>query len=180
MPLSRVIARAHTGLDQRAKTLNGRDSLTVEVIKPGGLSRTWVSAWASEGANALVDLAAELRAGKGAVVSSRFLYVLQGRYGDAILPVLDGAPEGEDPPLLPVLVKEAMENPSVKALGRGEVERRMRKFLAVYREKPGSAKVTRCEEGGDPRPATNMSAGPTLKFLAKQGRWPEGQGETDG
>lgn len=45
MPLRGVIGEAHRLLDDVAKDGNGRDSLAVAVLKPGGRHSQWVTAW---------------------------------------------------------------------------------------------------------------------------------------
>lgn len=44
-PLSSVIGQAHQLLDDVAKDGNGRDSLAVGVLKPGGMHCQWVTTW---------------------------------------------------------------------------------------------------------------------------------------
>ena len=46
LPLGAVLAEAHRLLDDIAKEANGRDSLAVGVLKPGGLNCQWVTTWA--------------------------------------------------------------------------------------------------------------------------------------
>ena len=45
LPLGQVLGRAHRLLDDVAKEGNGRDSLGVEVLKPGGPYCQWVTTW---------------------------------------------------------------------------------------------------------------------------------------
>ena len=45
LPLSTVIGAAHRLLDKEAKDGNGRNSLAVGVLKPGGLHAQWVTTW---------------------------------------------------------------------------------------------------------------------------------------
>ena len=52
LPLGAVITEAHRLLDDVAKDANGRDSLAVGVLKPGGLNCQWVTAWTGPGDNA--------------------------------------------------------------------------------------------------------------------------------
>ena len=48
VPLQAVLGRAHHYLDDVAKDRNGRDSLALAVMKPGGISVDWVSCWDGE------------------------------------------------------------------------------------------------------------------------------------
>ena len=45
VPLRNVIREAHHQLDDIAKDTNGRDSLSLAVYKPGGVTAQWVTAW---------------------------------------------------------------------------------------------------------------------------------------
>ena len=45
LPLSQVLGEAHRLLDDVAKDRNGRDSLAVAVLKPGGLHCEWATTW---------------------------------------------------------------------------------------------------------------------------------------
>lgn len=65
MPLSEVLRKAHHLLDDVAKDGNGRDSLGVTVLKPGGMYCQWVTAWERGEENAVKqidDLTSELNA----------------------------------------------------------------------------------------------------------------------
>lgn len=55
-PLSSVIRRAHRLLDDVAKDGNGRNSLAVGVLKPGGMYCQWVTTWVRQGVSAQVGL----------------------------------------------------------------------------------------------------------------------------
>ena len=57
-PLRRVLNRAHTLLDNVAKDLNGRDSVAVEVMKPGGTYCRYVASWSAMSGDAGVALGA--------------------------------------------------------------------------------------------------------------------------
>ena len=49
LPLSQALGEAHRLLDDVAKERNGRDSLAVAVLKPGGPYCEWATAWARRG-----------------------------------------------------------------------------------------------------------------------------------
>ena len=49
LPLSQVLGEAHRLLDDVAKERNGRDSLAVAVLKPGGPYCEWATAWTRPG-----------------------------------------------------------------------------------------------------------------------------------
>ena len=100
IPFRRVLSQAHHYLDEVAKERNGRDSLAVAVVKPGGIAFDWVSAWTG-GADepggedgpvqALDDLAAQLNRERH--IPSGLFYNLKARYG----PLFDeGRRDGDD------------------------------------------------------------------------------------
>lgn len=83
LPLGAALVEAHRLLDDIAKEANGRDSLAVGVLKPGGLNCQWVTTWirrrpdggSSSAAELLNPLAARL--GSGAAepgLSSALIY----------------------------------------------------------------------------------------------------------
>ena len=83
LPLGAALVEAHRLLDDIAKEANGRDSLAVGVLKPGGLNCQWVTTWirrrpdggSSSAAELLNRLAARL--GSGAAepgLSSALIY----------------------------------------------------------------------------------------------------------
>ena len=49
LPLSQVLGEAHRLLDDIAKERNGRDSLAVAVLKPGGPYCEWATSWTRRG-----------------------------------------------------------------------------------------------------------------------------------
>lgn len=72
-PLRDVLALAHKELDETAKNQNGRDSLAVAIMLPGGVNRRWVSRFGTA-TEALAEL-------KRREFPASFLYNLQQRYG---------------------------------------------------------------------------------------------------
>ena len=83
LPLGAALTEAHRLLDEVAKEANGRDSLAVGVLKPGGLNCQWVTTWTRRrpdgGASSAVELLDRLaaRLGSGAAepgLSSALIY----------------------------------------------------------------------------------------------------------
>ena len=82
IPLRRVLSQAHHFLDDIAKARNGRDSVAIAVVKPGGLAFSWVSAWGEDETGplgTLIDLSRSLNADRQ--ISSSLFYNLKNRYG---------------------------------------------------------------------------------------------------
>jgi len=169
VPLRLVLERAHKGLDARAKDLNGRDSLSLEILKPGGMARDWVSAWDSPAVAALSELLGTLANAGASALSTRFLYVLVTRYANAVLPLF-GTRDGaiDENALSAILIKEYKDNTAVRGLDPAEITARVRAFLAACQEQPGGQQATRIRK--NERPMINADTGPILRFLAEQ--WP--------
>ena len=70
LPLGAALVEAHRLLDDIAKEANGRDSLAVGVLKPGGLNCQWVTTWTRRrpdgGSSSAVELLDRLAARLGA------------------------------------------------------------------------------------------------------------------
>ena len=90
IPLRSVLRKAHHYLDKVAKERNGRDSLALAVMKPGGIASDWVTGWQGES-----DLTNPVRTmlqvakkgnGKSPVYSNSFFYNIRERYA----PLFDG------------------------------------------------------------------------------------------
>ncbi len=106
-PLSAAIREAHRLLDAVAKEANGRDSLAVGILNPGGLNAQWVTTWKRpEGGSAVAllgQLVNKLRAGAPeAGLSSALLYRIRdmlirvGGWGSWRPGEWGAAPEGLD------------------------------------------------------------------------------------
>ena len=88
-PMRAVLRKAHSYLDDIAKDKNGRDSLALAVMKPGGIAYDWVSCWkTSQGTDdqrkpnpvkALNSIVQDI-AGQTGKYSTGFLYNIRERY----------------------------------------------------------------------------------------------------
>ena len=81
-PLRQVIETAHHYLDAVAKERNGRDSLALAAMKPGGIACKWVSCWsdgANEPARLLGEMAQQMR--DDPEFAGGFFHALRDRYG---------------------------------------------------------------------------------------------------
>lgn len=90
IPLSAVLKTAHKALDSVAKEQNGRNSLALVVMKPGGVSAQWVTCWLHDPLNVIQHFAQDR-----ADYSASFLYNLRERYS-ALFPKDNPNKEGED------------------------------------------------------------------------------------
>ena len=142
LSLRAVYRQAHDLLDDVAKDGNGRDSLAVTVLRPGGVSLQWVSAWDEPGARQpvpliLIDLAADFQ---NQLYSTGFFYKIRERF--AILANEDGElyDKSSGALTLPLLTAEYLKtrDPSAEAKpSRLEAEERVGKLLRVCRKREG-------------------------------------------
>jgi CRISPR-associated protein Cmr2 len=88
IPLRAVLDKAHHYLDRVAKDKNGRGSLALAVMKPGGIAFDWVSCWTDDPVNPIVTM--EKIARDRSDYSSSFFYNLRQRYA----PLFDGDDPG--------------------------------------------------------------------------------------
>ncbi|MCP4185408.1 MAG: type III-B CRISPR-associated protein Cas10/Cmr2 [Hyphomicrobiales bacterium] len=78
IPLSAVLKKSHSCLDKIAKEENGRNSLAIAVMKPGGIAFDWVSCWNTKEdvpISALNEIAKDR-----SDFSSSFFYNIRERY----------------------------------------------------------------------------------------------------
>ncbi len=81
VPLRRVMEEAHRQLDDTAKKANGRDSLALAVLKPGGVACEWASCWKGDGAEPGRDLNDLARAmARDPEFSAGFFHALREHY----------------------------------------------------------------------------------------------------
>ncbi len=81
IPLRIVLGEAHHQLEDIAKDANGRDSLSLAVLKPSGITATWVSCWKTakeEPVTAMQKLIGLIEKGN---FSRGFFHKLRDRYG---------------------------------------------------------------------------------------------------
>jgi CRISPR-associated protein Cmr2 len=109
VPLTRVLKDAHKLLDEVAKDACGRDSLAIQVLKPGGVNVQWAMPWEkaweetsdNEGSKRLIlaAIADEFTRDddKGGQFSSRFFYKIRKRF--ELLNAGDGSTEAILDPL---------------------------------------------------------------------------------
>lgn len=173
-PLSVVLDTARTGLDDIAKETNGRDSLSVTVLKPGGVKAQWVSKWDLDGKTCAVRTVQDLvRAfADDDERSSSFLHHIGERYGD-ILSQLPPPQQGGRDDLVAFLVAERLKGKDVAhnqdIAAYEKAHREMTELAAVCRPRgPASAGTE----------ASFVIDGAMLvKFLADNGGYPGGWDE---
>jgi CRISPR-associated protein Cmr2 len=164
IPLRHVLEQARHQLDAIAKDANGRDSLAVAVLKPGGVAFEWVTTWCTN--EDLTSLPDQIQTQAKSLQDKRelttgFLYNLRERYQ----PLFEGSP-GE------------------KLIADREQMRRF--LLAEYRHSGGKAPDAEAaidqlmrlgfpwrRDGGvmTQHAAFNFEAGLMMRFMAEQGRW---------
>ncbi len=86
IPLRAVLKKAHHYLDNIAKDKNGRDSLALAVMKPGGIAFDWVSGW-GDPVEAMDAIAKDK-----SHYSNSFFYNVRARYA----PLFEGDDPAED------------------------------------------------------------------------------------
>jgi CRISPR-associated protein Cmr2 len=163
MPLRFVLAEAHRQLDDVAKEKNGRDSLALAVLKPGGLAFGWASAWegVAEGETRsppriMQTLAQELQAKRE--YTTGFLYNIRERYEPLFddSGAIDVAPEQMRKFLLAEHKRSGGTKDAVWAVGE------LVKIGYPLERKSGTPQPARC---------FSFDAGPLMRFLAVEGRW---------
>ena len=143
-PMRAVLNKAHTYLDDIAKDKNGRDSLSMAVMKPGGIAYDWVSCWkpsensddqfSQNPVDALNSIAQEI-AKKSGKYSTGFLYNIRERYS---------------PLFKTETVNEKGEIESESDVADSDVMQAVLK--AEYKKQPGKSNLTseQVEEAIDP------------------------------
>lgn len=142
VPFRSVLQSAHHYLDDIAKDKNGRDSLAIAVMKPGGVALEWVSCW-EQSVDPVSTLEEIARDGEG--FSSGLLHNLRSRYAP-LFAIVDEADEGrvgegplclDDPKLMEAVIKaEYLKQGNAEELtGRvdGDVQKLMTVGTALHR-----------------------------------------------
>lgn len=164
IPLRTVLNNAHDYLDKVAKDRNGRDSLAIAVLKPGGIASDWVSRWG----DTVVSL---LEIGKDrSDYSSSFFYNLKQRYqrlfGDEDDPQSNGIITKN---IMRALIKAEYRNqPGKDKLSDSDVERAINPIMDI-------CYPVKCEETGEKKQdhtdIINFDAVLVARFLSEEGRW---------
>ena len=166
IPLRAVLAEAHHQLDAVAKEQNGRDSLAISVLKPGGRAFAWVSAWQGpdpagnvEPPHILDHLARDLQQNRE--FTTGFFYNVRERYEPLF--------EGKDVVIANYLVEHRMqkflEAEYRTSGGGGDSETRVKELMRV-------ALPFKRQDGLAVRSGQfSFDAGLLMRFLAAEGRW---------
>jgi len=174
IPLRTVLKKAHHYLDDIAKDKNGRDSLAIAVMKPGGIAYDWVSCWKKEvdPVKTMEEIAMN-GAGKNPEYSSSFFYNIRERYA----PLFEGDDPSEEQDIEDASFMEAV-------------------LAAEYKKQPGKSKLSfeKAKAATEPlltigRPLRRKSEEPeetkdysfdgalVAHFLSVEGRWNMGAKE---
>ena len=180
VPLRHVIRKGHEYLEDVAKDRNGRDSLALAAMKPGGIVCDWVSCWQdaerTKPARVLEELAMGMRSDPE--FAGGFFHALQERYAALFYTprpnraeAFAGGADDErdtpeqfgDPELMRALIRYEYLH-SGKARGE-EADRVTEKLMRVGRPlKRHERKVTQGEE-------FCFDAGLMVRFLSRNGLW---------
>jgi CRISPR-associated protein Cmr2 len=167
-PLSSVLDHAHHALDEEAKEANGRDSVAVAVLRPGGMAAEWVSTWElQDGSSALVTMRHLVTAfAEDDEQSSSFLHNISKRYGDFLNHL---SPDELDRNLVDLLLAERLKGKDLASI-RDVAE------LAVirsrtYQEMKELAAVCRPHHKTNGTSRFAIDGALLVRFLADNGGW---------
>ena len=167
-PLASVLRQSTVHLEEVAKEANGRDSLAISVVKPGGIAADWVTAFdGSEGRIATLNQLAKsaLGAGGRAGVSGGFFHGFRQKYE----PLFVG-PDGElsetiptDELLEPLLILE-IRRQFGNQTGEYAVEiaRRVKNVMRPHMHTEGRRV---------PKSGVAFGGGLVARFLSAEGRY---------
>ncbi|HFB98636.1 MAG TPA: type III-B CRISPR-associated protein Cas10/Cmr2 [Bryobacterales bacterium] len=167
-PLRQVLEEAEHYLDRVAKDGNGRDSLAIAVMKPGGIAFDWVSCWEKTVApgRRLIEVADRV-GGEGAEYSTGLLYNIRERYKPIFAPDdrEGGMAEGFSDMIGPVLIAEYKKQPGRAKTPRDEAEAAVEPLVDIGQP------LRRADNGTISRLAGYDFDGPLVaRFLAVEGR----------
>ncbi len=171
LPLGAVLRRAHWLLDRLAKEQNGRDSLAVEILKPGGNHGQWVTTWLrpsrQEAVARLNALVARLKGGQ-AGLSSGLIYRAR-----KVLGLLSGWPRWE--PGACGKLSQGIGLETLEALLKAEILESWSsgpeadsdlQALALAELATGLLPLSRNRSGGEDSPEVSLDALILARFLA--------------
>ena len=185
IPLRTVLRKSHLYLEQIAKEKNGRDSLAIVVMKPGGITFDWVSCWEVE-----ADPVSELEqiakdgAGKNPKYSASFFYNIRERYAplfadqrsDEEKAQANGESQtidlefAEPSFMASVLAAEYKKQPGNSKMGFAEAEKAIVPLLTIgqplrRKEIPtGGWEINKSDE-------YNFDGALVARFMSAEGRW---------
>ncbi len=165
-PLRAVLKKAHHYLDNIAKDKNGRDSLAIAVMKPGGIAYDWVSGWGVP-IGALDDIAENKKQ-----YSNSFFYNVRARYA----PLFEGddpaadretqAVISDDPKFMRSILtaeyKKQFRQKELKGMTEDEIGVAISKLMLIGRPTNGA---------GDKSPNYHFDGALVARFLSAERRW---------
>ncbi len=183
IPLTAVLANAHFYLDEIAKAKNGRDSVAIAVMKPGGIACDWTSCWKDKDCDpvsALEEIAMEglgqSSLGADDDYSSSFFYNIRERY----LPLfadqeMDDGDEHHEPDVEadfadPQFMKNVLEAEYLKSLGQTKVEREKVELVIGRMMKIGQPLYRKNKEINKSG-IYNFDGALVARFMAVEARW---------
>ncbi len=162
-PLRHVIERAHHYLDEVAKEENGRDSLALAAMKPGGISCEWVSCW-GDGENGPAQLLAKMarQMRRDPEFAGSFFHALRDRYG----PLFDdggGVEPAVGSKMMKALIRyEYLHSGKAKAENVDDAVRDLMTIGQPLERKSGN--ISQRED-------FSFDAGLMVRFLSRAGLW---------
>jgi len=178
IPLRAVLKKAHHYIDNIAKEKNGRDSLAIAVMKPGGIAYDWVSCWTRNPVWTIEDIAKD-----PSQYSSSFFYNIRERYaplfeGDDPQADRDVEPAFADAGLMEaVLVAEYKKQPGNSKLSFEQAKAAILPLLTIGL--PLHRKTGKPEKSKD----YNFDGALVARFMSIEGRWhlnKKNKGDDDG
>ena len=170
LPLRSVLREAHHQLDQVAKDGNGRDSLALALLKPEGITASWVNPWgeADQSAGPLGDLEKLVDGVAHRAFPGGFFHKLQAR----LLPSIDERGRGESPfsrdELSKLVVGELVASREQNLADAGDERAGIEEAATILL---GACRHEERKEGGAVKATSTLqlSSGFLARFLAKRG-----------
>ena len=132
VPLQAVLAKAHHYLDTVAKERNGRDSLALAVMKPGGIAFDWVSCWDGDPLPQLECVADDRSAFSGSLFCNlRDRYAALFETGEQ--PDREIEPAFADPGLMAALLRAEYVRQGGVSRATGNTDRAVSSLMAIGR-----------------------------------------------
>ena len=183
IPLTAVLANAHYYLDEIAKAKNGRDSVAIAVMKPGGIACDWTSCWKDKDCDPVDALETIAMEGLGQGVhgadddySSSFFYNIRERYLPLFIDQeMDDGDEHHEPDVEadfadPQFMKNVLEAEYLKSLDQTKVESEKVKLVIGRMMKIGQPLYRKNKEINKSG-IYNFDGALVARFMAVEARW---------
>ncbi len=159
IPLRAVLAQAHHYLDDIAKDKNGRDSLAIAVMKPGGIASDWVTKWDGDAIPAMLQIAKSK-----SDYSSSFFYNLRERYA----PLFDTGHKVSEGETGQVLSEDIT---LIRALVTAEYKKQFNQAALVHMDVNGAVDRIMAIGTAQTSSSYDFNAALVARFLSVEGKW---------